>query len=447
MKKCSLFILKVFIFLVFGVVFAEESNAKYSLSSCSLKYSFPCVTLKGSWKIPSCSFDSSPELYTPAWGASLSFSETKLKNIIPLSLLFGTVTPQGSFSKLKNPAMYNTNYSIPLSFQNVSMLTSSLPTSSNCEKPMALCTSLKLSTNSFFNKMNVTVFADENNNIYQGAAIVLKTSKKTTLSFSEVSGKFTKENESLRWFSKTKLFPKTDFYATNIQTSFFSPFFKTRVSADLFYTPTFEDTFQFTFCSENLIKLNYFLLNLSFFCTDDKETFTASSRLKTLSQIKINPAINFYPLKNKLKVQAGTLFFLQQKIQSDESVALEKKLGGQLNFYTKNTFTRLYCVTQGIDEAEKINGAIYFYTKKKFIPSQNMAFSVIPNENFLNLKHTQKVYFKGKKVYTSISASESVLLADYKDAESFCIETKMSCSAKTKNLYFSISAGLSFDIL
>lgn len=425
-----------------------SAETKYSVPSVSAKYSVSGATLKTAWKIPQTELNQNPDFFVPAWGLAIdffNFFDDKAKSA-PFSVVAGTVTPSGAISRLKKPSLSSSTVAIRNSFSDASMLFVPLPGASNCEKPLALSTSLKIKTDSPVKKINVTLYSNEKNDFLESALIQLKTGKKSHISFSTTAGQFVKSNTTSKWFSATRLFPETQFFATNYQASLITPWFKTLETVNLFYEQIFFSGPQATFSSENQLKLKHFLLNFSFFCISDKEIFTASStRQKTLGQIKINPAITAFPLKN-LKTQFGALCLLEQKIQSDEQIRLEKKLSGQINFYTKNTFSKLIISAEGIDSAEKISGSFCHNLYRLANPSETVSFTFAPKDNKLKLKFGQKISFNKKNCSGSFFAgTTSVIINDKID--SLRTEIKMSCQAKTKRLSVSASAGLFFNIL
>lgn len=444
MKRCSLFLTFVLLFLPHDF-FCE---AKYSLPSVSAKYSYSALTLKAAWKIPQTEFSENPEILLPAWAVNLDFSDFYKRNTesLAFSAICGTISPSGAISKLKSPALSTSAVAIQNSFSDVSMLYTNLPSASNCEKPLAFGTSLKFQTNSVLKKLNLTLFSDEKENFLESALIQLKTGKKSHISISATSGQFLKSNTTSKWFSATKLFPETRFFATNFQASFISPHFKTRETANLFYEQNFFNSPQATFSSENQIKFYDFLLNFAFFCASEKELFTASAtRQKTLSQIKLNPVMTFFPF-NKFKMQSGALCLFEQKIQSDESIEIEKKLGGQINFYTKRTFSKINVFAEGIDSPEKISGALSHYFYGFLNPVETVSFSFTPESEKLKLKCSQKISFRKKTFSGSFSASATSSII--KNAlESLSAEIKMSCAFKVENISVSANAGLSFNVI
>lgn len=444
MRKCTLFLTLILL----GFAHRIFAETKYSVSSVSAKYSLSALTLKTAWKIPQTEFSSSPDFYSPAWAVNVDFSDFYKPECggLPFSAVFGTITPTGAVSKLKNPALSALTNAVQNGFSDATMLHVPLPSVSNCEKPLGLGTSVKFQSKYILKKLNVTLYSNEKNDFLESALIQLRTGKKSHFSFSTTSGQFVKSNTSTKWFSATKLFPETEFFATNFQASFISPYFKTKESANLFYTKTVFDVPQATFSTENQLKLKDFTVNFAFFCVSEKGLFSASSaRQKTLCQIKINPMLTFFPVQNKLKTQAGTLCILEQKIQSDETVKIEKKLAAQINFYTKRTFAKLNVAAQGIDSAEKISGSFCHYFYGFIAPSETFSFTITPENQKLKLRYTQKISFRGTKYSGSVSAgATSYILND--DFEKLSTEIKMSCQAKTKNLSVSANAGLLFNI-
>lgn len=444
MRKCTLFLTLIFL------AFAQDLSAgpKYSISSVSAKYSLPALTLKTAWKVPQTEFSETPDFYLPAWAFSVDFSEfyKAERNGLPFSAVFGTVTPSGAISKLKSPGLSSSVNAVQNSFLDSTMLSVPLPGASNCEKPVGLGTSLKFEPKSFLKKLDVTLYSNEENDFLESVRIQFQSGKKSHFSFSSTSGQFVKSNTTTKWFSATKLFPEKEFFATNFQASFINPYFKTKETANLFYNKNILDFPQATFSSENQLKIKNFLLNFAFFCVSEKELFTASSaRQKTLCQIKINPTLTVFPFQNKLKAQLGTMCILEQKIQNDESIEIEKKFAGQINFYTKRTFSKLNVAAEGIDSAEKISGSFSHYFYNSLTPAETFTFAFIPDNKKLKLKYTQKISFKAKNYSGSISASASSYIIN-EEFENLSAEIKMSCQAKTKNLSVSASAGLFFNI-
>ena len=444
MKKCTLF-LTLFLSVFAHGIFA---GTKYSVSSVAAKYSLSALTFKTALKIPRTEFSETPDFYLPAWAFKADFSDfyKTERGGIPFSAVFGTVTPSGAISKLKNPALSVLTNAVQNSFLDTTALYVSLPAASNCEKPIGLGTSVKFESNSILKKLNITLYSNEKNDFLESALIQFRTGKKSHFSFSSTSGQFVKSNTTTKWFSATKLFPETEFFATNFQASFISPYFKTKENANLFYRKTVFDFPQATFSTENQMKLKDFMLNFAFFCVSEKELFTASSaRQKTLCQIKINPTVTFFPVPNKLKTQFGTMYILEQKIQSDETVKIEKKLAAQINFYTKKSFAKLNVSAQGTDFAEKISGSFCHYYYGFLTPSETFSFALTPENQKLKLRYTQKISFRAKKYSGSVSAgATSYILND--EFEKLSAEIKMSCQAKTKNLSVSANAGLLFNI-
>ncbi len=444
MRKCTLFLTLILMCFAHRL-FAET---KYSVSSVSARYSFSAITLKTAWKIPQTEFSETPDFYSPAWAFNVDFSDFYKSEYcrIPFSLIFGTVTPAGAISKLKNPALSGSTNAVQNSFSETTMLYVPLPNASNCKKPLGIGTLLKFESKSVLKRLNMTLYSNEKNDFLESAQIQIRTGKKSHFSFSSTSGQFTKSNMTTKWFSTTKLFPETEFFATNFQASFVSPFFKTKETANLFYRKTVFDFPQATFSAENQLRLKDFTLNFAFFCVSQKELFTASSaHQKTLCQIKINPLITVFPIQNRLKTRFGTICVLEQKIQTDETIKIEKKLATQINFYTKKSYAKLNVSAEGIKSAEKISGSACHYFYSFISPSETFSFTFTPKNEKLKLKYTQKISLRAKKYSGSISASATSYVINDK-FENLSAEIKMSCHAKTKNLYVSANAGLLFNI-
>lgn len=156
-----------------------SAETKYSVPSVSAKYSVSGATLKTAWKIPQTELNQNPDFFVPAWGLAIdffNFFDDKAKSV-PFSVVAGTVTPSGAISRLKKPSLSSSTVAIRNSFSDASMLFVPLPGASNCEKPLALSTSLKIKTDSPVKKINVTLYSNEKNDFLESALIQLKTGK------------------------------------------------------------------------------------------------------------------------------------------------------------------------------------------------------------------------------------------------------------------------------
>ena len=115
--------------------------------------------------------------------------------------------------------------------------------------------------------------------------------------------------------------------------------------------------------------------------------------------------LTIFSFGNRLKTQFGAMCILEQKIQTDENVELEKKLGGQINFYTKRTFAKLNIAAEGIDSPEKFSGTFSHYFYNSFTPTESFYFSFSPDDSKTKLKYTQKISFRKKNYSISLSSS------------------------------------------
>lgn len=433
MRKCIFYLTALFCGFF---IFAE---AEYKVSSVSETLTLPFFTFKVATKTDSTDFSSVPEFSEPAWAFSL---HPKSKSYVPSNIQFGKLSCSGAYSKLKSPVISSSS-ALSSGFSKVNMLKINLPSASNFKNPISVGGIFNYFQKDILQKVSASFFATEESFFISSIFFKLKTGKKSNLEFSLTGGKFKIENSSNSWFSKTALFLEENFYAVNIQGGFYSPFFKTKENVNIYETlknPAF------TFSTENSFYFNNFVLNASFFCASQKDIFTAnSSRLKTLSQIKINPQFSFFPFGNFLKVQTGALFYAEQKIQTDENIELNKKIIGQINFITKNNKIKISCGANGKNVNDSFNAKINVTSNVFLNPTESFSFSKNNKTEKMTFKFSEKIYFFAKSRRVTQSATFGATITTKNGMfETFALETKANLKAKAKYLTVSCSAGISY---
>lgn len=434
MRKCIFYLTALF------CGFAIFAEAEYKVSSISESLTLPFFTFKVESKTDSTEFSSVPNFSEPAWGFSL---HPKGSGYVPANFLFGKISASGSYSKLKSPVI-SASSALSSGFSKVNMLKINLPSASNFKNPISVGGTFNYYQKDVLQKLSASFFATEESFFLSSIFCRLKTGKKSNLEFSLTSGKFKIENSSNSWFSKTLLFAEQEFYAINVQCGFFSPIFKTKENVNIYETlrnPAF------TFSTENSFSLNNFFLNASFFCASQKNIFTAnSSRLKTLSQIKINPQFTFFPFGDFLKVQTGAIFYAEQKIQTDESIALNKKLVGQINFITKNHKIKISSAANGKNVDDSFSAKVNISSNVFLNPTETFSFTKNNKTEKMTFKFSEKIYFsdKTKRTTQSVVTSAAITTKNGDDLD-FALETKANLKTKTKYLTVSCSAGISYE--
>ncbi len=437
MKKYTFYVTAIF---CAATIFAQ---AEYSISSVSTTATLPCFTLKTATKAEKTNFSSAPEFCVPVWGIC---AYAKQGNFSPICIQAGKITPGGAFSKLKSPSLNSSSSALGSGNTEISMLKTYLPSASTSEKPFAVSGIFKTPKTKFINNFGATFYTTEGNEFLISAVMQIKTSKKTGIGFSATAGNFLIENSTSSWFCRTPIFPAERRTAINLQCGFSSPFFKTKETVNIFETASFPN---FTFSTENRIALNGFsfcdfALNAAFFCASEKVVFTAnSSRLKTLCQIKINPQFTFFPPGNRVKIQSGAIFLAEQKLKSDESVFLNKKVAAQINFAAKKHQAKLSLSANGENLDESFSANLSVNSKIRLKPAETFSFSRNEKSEKTTFKFSQKIYFAAGKTQQNINASVAVCAKKSGDT-TLEAETKANFKFKAKFLNIACSAGIAY---
>ncbi len=437
MKKYTFYLTAIF---CAAAIFAQ---AEYSISSVSATVTLPCFTLKTATKAEKSDFSSAPEFCVPTWGVS---AYAKQGNFSPICIQAGKITTSGAFSNLKSPPLSSSSSALGSGNTEITMLKTNLPGASASEKPFAVSGIFKTPKTKLINNFGATFYTTEENDFLISTVLQIKTGKKTGIGFSATAGNFLIENSSSSWFCRTPIFPAENRSAINLQCGFSSPFFKTRETVNIFETSSFPN---FTFATENRIALTGFsfcdfALNAAFFCASEKVVFTAnSSRLKTLCQIKINPQFTFFPAGNKLKIQSGGIFLAEQKLKSDESVVLNKKVTGQINFVAKKHQAKISLSANGENLDESFSANLSVNSKIRLKPAETFSFSRNKKSEKMTFKFSQKIYFAAGKTQQNVSAS--VALSTKKSGDTTLeAETKANFKFKAKFLNIACSAGIAY---
>lgn len=441
MRKC-VFYLTLISFLFFGPqVKAEapsEPTVKYTVSDLSQTLNLKNFTLKTAWAIPQTEIKTCPEINLPAWGARFNYFDDNLE----VNAMTGTFSTSGSISKLKTPALSPQTQAITNSKPETTFLKANLPKAADYSKPQGFFISVGIHQKDLLQNFKTAAFLNTEGDNHYAIFTQFKLSKKTGLSFSGTGGIFSIENRSSSWFSPAEFFPETKVPVINFQGTWTSPFFTSKESLTLFQNQNREE--KFTISTENQIKYRDFLLNGAFFCSSDKTIWTAdSARLKTLWQFKINPQLSFYP-SNRLKIQKGLLFMAEQKIQSDESIIISKRLSAQINLTTKNFYTRALFYATGKNLKDSYCGNLYFSASNKIRHSESLSYSFLPDSEKQNIKFSQNVFLKSEKspcINCSITTTLSSVIKQ-KELDSTTFEIKTGFRLKTKPLVLNANTGV-----
>lgn len=333
MRKCIFYLT---VFYLGAVVFCQELS--FSVSKMNLAFKAKGIEACVAWKIPSFTFDQSPEKQTPCWGFSWN---TASVSQIPVKLSVGQLTCAGALSRLKSPAL--SSYLSPFGYSagSASAFLVSLPSSCVSSRPEALSLGLDYNkTKGFLRKISITQFTDKMGAVVEGGSLSLWPFPKTELSFGVTSGLFTIEHTGSEWFSENQYFQNYVQIPVCMQFGFSRPEFKSRETLCIF--PGFSGKIGYTFSTENtlilknILKAGDFFLNYSSFNCSDSDIFTASSsHLKVLSQYKINPYVCFYPA-NKFRLRIGTGLYGEEKINNKE-IEVNVKFAQGLNLQGKKS--------------------------------------------------------------------------------------------------------------
>lgn len=368
----------------FYVKTATPEDSTYNFSATS-KLSFRDFDFKAAYKIQTEKFGEEVEADDlDNFSCSAAFRLKDLVNV-PISVMFGKLNFSGSVSKMNSPQLSSSLSCFGYTPSSASGINASLSTVSSYSKPTAftffydyyaknrLATSAKTSRTAL-QKSSVHFFADDTGNFAESAIFSFRVNKKATLSFSETLGYYFIENTSASWFSSTCLFPKSQYLFGNLQLAFQSPFYSSRFIANFYELDS--SHIKWTASLENELKAGLFGVAFSGFFASSPEIFTPSSKnQKTLSQIKINPFITFFP-KNRLRFRLGVLYYMEEKADSDlESTFFHKGSIGA-NLTNKNLYTKLqFSLTK-----TKYTSYFYMSFKKKLKPTFSVQHAFFPKE-------------------------------------------------------------------
>lgn len=427
MKKCIFYLTLIF---CAGLLFSKD----YDLSACSdSSINFQFFQLKNI-------IDNNKK---DNW--CLTFSPGR-KNYTPFTTSIGQIYAGGAISKLKSPALTSNPYALGSGVKPVSELEIIFPSASNLkkERPLALGCIFELPSWHNLQKFNLVSFTDTENHSFSSGLLQIKTGKKSSLAFSCTGGIFEISNKSDSWFSETSLFPERKNLALNLQSAWICPFYKTKEIINIFEN---EKHPNITFSSENTIKIYDFTLNLDFFYASNKVLYTAAStRLKTLSQIKINPQFNLYPFGNKTQIQYGLFFLAEEKLESNESTYINLKTSSQINCLTPALAGKLSISLSGPKLKDTITGKIYFSSKSFLKPAQSLTVTKDNTSEKITLKYTEKISLPGKKSFSSLSANIEAALKK-KELNKLKTGIKSSFRLKKKALTAIFTAGLDINLI
>ena len=356
-------------FLFFQFIFAEENFFKYAefdlKSVFNLKEKDSSYSVKGGSKIllkgmdlrifdssQTCKFDEDFLLKKFQFGAGVNFLD--LFNI-PLVIKVGNLSQGGSVSKMNSPSLSNYISPFSNSVSSVSGIEIFLPSVTSSEKPYSASASVNLifkEKESFLKKLNFSAFCDSDLKFISSVFSKFSLGKKKSMQASLNFGFFTVEKEASSWKSKVLLYPETRIFSANFQWNMISPVFDSFFSMNVYESPFSE--VNFTFSSQNKIKVGHFSVGFQgFFSTYDEIITSSGKNLTSLFQLKFLPEFKVFSPNNKFMLNFGFSSFLEKKKVSvfDEPEILGKSSLG-IELRTLKMSSRFVFGTNYLDFSE-----------------------------------------------------------------------------------------------
>ncbi len=297
----------------------QESKYAFSLQNFSLI--FKDISLQASWKSESTEISEIPKMKNPVWLADLSFKERN----IPVSFKIGTLSFSGSLKELKNPAFSSS----AIQFSKISKTNASLnvkKASPSNPEPLGFEMQFAQVFPIAIQKLQINAAVNANDFFAASMLTNFKLNKKGSLCVSDTVARYSAQNTSSSYFSQTRFFANSNFWANNLQILLTVPKNKLKLSASFFQSPY--RILDFTTKFEHNFFLPLFSLNYACFYASSKDIFTSSANhLKNLFQFKINPQAVFVNFSKTSLLTAGIIFLSEEKIQSDYSTPLLLKQG------------------------------------------------------------------------------------------------------------------------
>lgn len=280
---------------------------------------------------------------------------------VPLDVRGGNLVISGSLSKMNSPALYAAALPFAGGVGAVTGISVSLPSASGAKKPYCAAAVYQQRGKRVLNALDAAFFYDETERFAASARAVFKAGKTARISASLTAGSFLLESESSgTWFSDTRIFPETRLLCGRAAAAFVSPLLKSSAAVNV-YESAFGGA-NFTFSTENTVRIGQLTLNAAAFAASSREIVTASSKkLGTTAQLKVNPQYAFFPTAS-LKVRLGAAFLAERKTETDDGCASCKtSLGAELR--TLRSVSRAVFSASGFvlspDGAEDLDSARY----------------------------------------------------------------------------------------
>ena len=330
--------------VVSGVRFKSDIGKKSYSANLGAQFLFRDFELKAAYKIPETLFSQNIDRTETSFGARFSFNKIAK---LPIELKAGNLSLGGSFQILKNPALSETVYALPIVPCTAGGIAVSLPSFSAAAKPCAASISFNLLNKNLLKAFSVSCFYNEKDIFAASINASIRAGKSGIIGCSGTAARTPLKKNAVcsgeSFFSSYGR--KWNFCA---QTSFSSQYCGAKLSVCFF--ENLKSDFGKTYSFENFIKTGFFLLNTGVFYAPDKNTVTASlAKQKTLVQFKLNPQGTFFFAEDKIRLKTGAAVLLEEKRKTVRRKTFTAKLGAgfrldcstftaKLNFKAENFY-------------------------------------------------------------------------------------------------------------
>lgn len=301
-------------------------------------------------KVPTSTFNATPNFNTPYFGINfLPIQNLKIKA--------GNLYYSGAISKLNTPTLSTTISPLSNKFLSVTDCVVSLPNSSSYKENLSAYIQYSFKNkDSLFKQTQFNFLYIDNNSFILSAKTKIYNSIKTKYSIATTIGYFPLDSQKIQKIFKSENFSYKNIFATNLQLGISSKYYDGIFLANLYKTNF--DEVNFSFLLQNKIKIKNFTIYLFNFYTPHKTLITtASKKINTYSQFKINPQLSIYGSKNNFKLRIGFDFLIEEK---EEFFA---KYGFSTELQTKKTVSKLTFTSS----ENKFNPSDFYYKAKNKI--------------------------------------------------------------------------------
>lgn len=416
MRKC-VFILTI----IYGINFlapAEEKNSIFkkiefdtksqlTYKSQSDEYSYSLLfgqklflknfEFKIFEKIPTSTFNESPNFNTPYFGINL----LPMQN---LKIKAGNLYYSGAISKFNTPTLSTIISPLSNKFLSVTDCVATLPNSSSYKENLSAYIQYSYKNkNSLLKQAQLNFLYIDNNSFIFSGKTKLYNSPKTKFSIATTIGYFPLDSKKIQKIFKTQNTNYENILSSNLQLGISSKYYDGIFSANLYKT-NFDDV-QFSFLFQNKIKIKNFTLYLfSFYTPHETLITTASKKISTYSQFKLNPQLSLYGNKKNYKLRIGFDILIEEK---DEFLT---KYGFSTELQTIKTVSKLTFTSS----ENKFNTNDFFYKAKN-----KLSISTVINNSL-------RPYFVSSFEITNQSDSEKIATTTSFGTNFFITKNKLS---------------------